>query len=61
MRSIFKFHFNNALSEMNAYIQKLVWADGSGSDLFAILSAYRVSMAENAIINIKNSYASLKY
>lgn len=29
---------------MQAYAKKLRWSDGSGSDLFAILKAYRVSI-----------------
>ncbi|XP_011209559.2 probable ATP-dependent RNA helicase spindle-E [Bactrocera dorsalis] len=40
-------------TQVEAYIQKLVWADGSGSDLFAILRAYRLwsSMREQQNIH----------
>lgn len=38
-------------TQVEAYIQKLVWADGSGSDLFAILRAYRVGLFEFPILN----------
>ena len=39
VKSIFDTPFQNQLL---AYSQKLTWSDGSGSDLFAILKAYRV-------------------
>ncbi|XP_054743401.1 probable ATP-dependent RNA helicase spindle-E [Anastrepha obliqua] len=54
VRSIFKSSVDRrGQGEADAYIQKLVWADGSGSDLFAILSAYRVwsSMREQQNIH----------
>ncbi|KAM7364026.1 putative ATP-dependent RNA helicase spindle-E isoform 2-T2 [Cochliomyia hominivorax] len=41
VRSIFKFQSFKRNGEINAYIKKLSWADGSGSDLMAILNAYR--------------------
>lgn len=44
-------------SQVEAYIQKLVWADGSGSDLFAILRAYRVSLYSKAVVC--RSYANI--
>lgn len=43
VRSIFNFQNYKHFGEINAYIKKLSWADGSGSDLIAILKAYRVS------------------
>ncbi|XP_075146643.1 tudor domain containing 9 protein spindle E [Haematobia irritans] len=48
VRSIFKFQGNNPHSDCEAYLKKLVWADGSGSDLFAMLNAYKIwsSMCE---------------
>lgn len=41
VKSIFEYPHTNGL---NAYAQKLTWSDGSGSDLFAILKAYRVDI-----------------
>ncbi|KNC34771.1 hypothetical protein FF38_01968 [Lucilia cuprina] len=41
VRSIFKFQNYKRCGEINAYIKKLSWANGSGSDLIAILNAYR--------------------
>lgn len=41
VKSIFNTPFSKALQ---AYTKKLRWSDGSGSDLFAILKAYRVSV-----------------
>lgn len=43
VRSIFKLGQYRQIGEIKAYIQKLKWTDGSGSDLVAILNAYRVS------------------
>lgn len=40
VKSIFNYPYSKALM---AYTKKLRWSDGSGSDLFAILKAYRVS------------------
>ncbi|KAI8129774.1 putative ATP-dependent RNA helicase spindle-E [Lucilia cuprina] len=42
VRSIFRYHGSTPQSDCDAYIQKLLWADGSGSDLFAILKSYKV-------------------
>lgn len=50
VRSIFKFQSYKRSGEMNAYIKKLSWADGSGSDLIAILNAYRVSRNEYCLL-----------
>lgn len=45
--------FNNPFSKgLQAYTKKLRWSDGSGSDLFAILKAYRVSFVETFHNNI---------
>lgn len=41
VKSIFNSPFSKALQ---AYSKKMRWSDGSGSDLFAILKAYRVSL-----------------
>ncbi|XP_055923260.1 probable ATP-dependent RNA helicase spindle-E [Eupeodes corollae] len=41
VKSIFTFS-DKKRGELAAYSQKLAWADASGSDLFAILKAYRV-------------------
>ncbi|KAM7362904.1 tudor domain containing 9 protein spindle E [Cochliomyia hominivorax] len=42
VRSIFRYGGSTPESDCDAYIQKLLWADGSGSDLFAILKSYKV-------------------
>uniref|UniRef100_A0A1A9WJJ3 Probable ATP-dependent RNA helicase spindle-E n=1 Tax=Glossina brevipalpis TaxID=37001 RepID=A0A1A9WJJ3_9MUSC len=49
VRSICKLQTISQQNDLGAYVQKLVWADGSGSDLFAILRAYRIwtSMREH--------------
>ncbi|XP_061390701.1 probable ATP-dependent RNA helicase spindle-E [Musca vetustissima] len=41
VRSIFKSGQYRHIGELKAYIQKLKWADGSGSDLIAIVYAYK--------------------
>uniref|UniRef100_A0A1I8QEN2 Probable ATP-dependent RNA helicase spindle-E n=1 Tax=Stomoxys calcitrans TaxID=35570 RepID=A0A1I8QEN2_STOCA len=41
VRSIFRPGNFKQLGELKAYIQKLKWVDGSGSDLFGILRAYK--------------------
>uniref|UniRef100_A0A1A9UDK7 Probable ATP-dependent RNA helicase spindle-E n=1 Tax=Glossina austeni TaxID=7395 RepID=A0A1A9UDK7_GLOAU len=40
VRSIFKTQHYKRQNQMSAFVQKLKWADGSGSDLIAILNAY---------------------
>uniref|UniRef100_A0A1A9W595 Probable ATP-dependent RNA helicase spindle-E n=1 Tax=Glossina brevipalpis TaxID=37001 RepID=A0A1A9W595_9MUSC len=40
VRSIFSTQHYNRENQISAFIQKLKWADGSGSDLIAILCAY---------------------
>lgn len=42
VRSIFHYHGSTPQSDCDAYLQRLIWADGSGSDLFAILKSYKV-------------------
>lgn len=42
VRSIFQYQNYNRGGEIDGYVQKLLWADGSGSDLIAILRAYKV-------------------
>uniref|UniRef100_A0A1B0AZQ3 Probable ATP-dependent RNA helicase spindle-E n=1 Tax=Glossina palpalis gambiensis TaxID=67801 RepID=A0A1B0AZQ3_9MUSC len=41
VRSVFVLESMSQQNNIDAYIQKLVWANGSGSDLFAILRAYK--------------------
>ncbi|KAL9890727.1 putative ATP-dependent RNA helicase spindle-E [Glossina fuscipes fuscipes] len=41
VRSVFVLESVLQQNNIDAYIQKLVWANGSGSDLFAILRAYK--------------------
>uniref|UniRef100_A0A1A9X2C1 Probable ATP-dependent RNA helicase spindle-E n=1 Tax=Glossina brevipalpis TaxID=37001 RepID=A0A1A9X2C1_9MUSC len=41
VRSVFMLQITSQKNNIDAYIQKLAWADGSGSDLFAILKAYK--------------------
>ncbi|XP_073816762.1 probable ATP-dependent RNA helicase spindle-E isoform X2 [Musca autumnalis] len=41
VRSIFKPGQFKQIGELKAYIQRLKWSDGSGSDLIAILNAYK--------------------
>lgn len=44
VRSIFKTQHYKRQNQISAFVQKLKWADGSGSDLIAILNAYKVSL-----------------
>ncbi|XP_005191065.1 probable ATP-dependent RNA helicase spindle-E [Musca domestica] len=48
VRSVFQFQAKTPHSDCEAYIKKLSFADGSGSDLFAMLKAYKLwsSMCE---------------
>uniref|UniRef100_A0A1I8NW04 Probable ATP-dependent RNA helicase spindle-E n=1 Tax=Stomoxys calcitrans TaxID=35570 RepID=A0A1I8NW04_STOCA len=59
VRSIFKFQGKSPQHDCEAYVKKLVWADGSGSDLFAILKAYKtwLSMREQNNIREEGEYA----
>ncbi|KAI9577311.1 hypothetical protein GQX74_013020 [Glossina fuscipes] len=41
VRSIFKTQHYKRQNQISAFVQKLKWADGSGSDLIAILNAYK--------------------
>ncbi|XP_067635728.1 probable ATP-dependent RNA helicase spindle-E [Eurosta solidaginis] len=68
VRSIFKSSVDRSAgkSEADAYIEKLTWADGSGSDLFAIFKAYStwVSFREQHNINdeeVENNWAERYY
>ncbi|KAI9579934.1 hypothetical protein GQX74_000722 [Glossina fuscipes] len=57
VRSVCKLQSTSQQNDLEAYVQKLVWADSSGSDLFAILRAYRIwtSMHEhNSLTNDKD-------
>uniref|UniRef100_A0A1A9UTM0 Probable ATP-dependent RNA helicase spindle-E n=1 Tax=Glossina austeni TaxID=7395 RepID=A0A1A9UTM0_GLOAU len=57
VRSVCKLQSISQQNDLEAYVQKLVWADSSGSDLYAILRAYRTwtSMREhNSLRNDKD-------
>ncbi|XP_055384477.1 probable ATP-dependent RNA helicase spindle-E [Condylostylus longicornis] len=54
VKSIFDFPYQ---AQLSAYSSKLTWSDGSGSDLFAIISAYRVWLSKYEQGQFKNENA----
>lgn len=59
VRSIFRLQNSKRCKEVDSFISKLYWANGSGSDLIAILNAYRVSKIKSIFIYIYFYYEVL--